>query len=431
MTVRQLAVWLDAYDHPVGVLGDDAVGLPSFRYDEAYLSRRDAMPLSLALPLGNEPFDAYQSRAFFENLLQENDYLSRKLADAKIDRKDLVGVLTLMGKDCAGAVACVPLDEPKPKHPGNLDRDYTPIENLDATVVALARRRPAAPGKQLPSPIAGVQPKMALAVIDGAYCLPQNGAPSTHVLKVAPDDAPLLAENEFCCLDLARRLGVSTVQTKLVTIADRSCLLVSRYDRVQKGRQVYRLHQEDFAQALGLPASDKYEGGMTEHQPSQRGYDQTAIWTLLDKLQQPAEDKRTFLKLTLVNLLLANSDNHAKNHSLIYRQGRYPDLAPAYDLVATPIDVNNRLEFAFRVGAATRFDTLTTEDLITFVMPVAGTRPRARRLCVSLLSELQMLGVTDAIEEASSTASTGLRADLRALWRERWMRLEAHLLALV
>jgi len=38
-----------------------------------------------------------------------------------------------------------------------------------------------------------------------------------------------------------------------------SYLLVERYDRVGAGKDVRRLHQEDFCQALGRPPAAKYE----------------------------------------------------------------------------------------------------------------------------------------------------------------------------
>lgn len=413
-----LSVWLDAYDAPIGTLGDDATGLPTFQYAPGYLDRSDVIPLSLALPLGAAPFSATSTRAFFENLLQENDYLSRQLADANVDRKDLVGVLSLVGKDCAGAVACTPAGDAKPKHPGDLVRDYAPIEDIEKIVASLARKRPATPGKHDQSPIAGVQPKIALTIVDGRYFQPLGGAPSTHILKVAPDDAPLLADNEYACLSLVRALGCRTVVAERRVIEGRGCLLISRYDRVRTDTQVFRLHQEDFAQAIGLQAAQKYERGEGEGR-----YSQAAIWSVIDRTLKPSEDRLNFLRLTLANLIIANSDNHAKNHALVYAAGRYPELTPAYDLVCTPIDPSNSLEFAFRLGGAKNFEELKGEDLVAFAEGFAGSPVRARRACQTILKGFRQIGLEAAMDQAAEGIDATLAQELRDVWRERFARL--------
>ena len=42
-------------------------------YTSAHLARADALPLSLSLPLTDEPYGDIVTRAFFDNLLQERD----------------------------------------------------------------------------------------------------------------------------------------------------------------------------------------------------------------------------------------------------------------------------------------------------------------------------------------------------------------------
>lgn len=58
---------------------------------------------------------------------------------------------------------------------------------------------------------------------------------------------------------LARRIGLEAAPVTTGIAGGRSYLLVGRYDRAGTGHEVYRLHQEDFCQALARPPAAKYE----------------------------------------------------------------------------------------------------------------------------------------------------------------------------
>jgi serine/threonine-protein kinase HipA len=106
-------------------------------------------------------------------------------------------------------------------------------------------------------------------------------------------------------------------------------LLVRRYDRSTgpEPRQVSRLHQEDLCQALGLPPTRKYQG---EGGPSLAD----CVALLRRQAREPLLDTRRLLRWAIFNLIAGNSDGHAKNLSLLYRDA-VPQLAPFYDLVCT------------------------------------------------------------------------------------------------
>lgn len=79
-----------------------------FQYDEVYLSRPDAEPISLTLPLRN---DAYQSPVlfpFFDGLIPEGWLLDVALRNTDISILDRMSLLLLCCKDCIGAVSVVP-----------------------------------------------------------------------------------------------------------------------------------------------------------------------------------------------------------------------------------------------------------------------------------------------------------------------------------
>lgn len=89
------------------------------------------------------------------------------------------------------------------------------------------------------------------------------------------------------------------------------------------GDQVERLHTLDALQLLTLSAQAKYaESGVQ------------ALADVLGKCRTTAIARITLFRWTLYNILIANSDAHLKNISLISGTRGY-ELAPHYDLLST------------------------------------------------------------------------------------------------
>ena len=74
-----------------------------FQYDKEFLEKR--IPISISLPLREEPYESKELFSFFKGLLPEGWYLDIVTAIQKVDREDLFGVLlcTTSG-DTIGAV---------------------------------------------------------------------------------------------------------------------------------------------------------------------------------------------------------------------------------------------------------------------------------------------------------------------------------------
>lgn len=74
-----------------------------FKYDKDFLKKN--MPISISLPLREEPYESKELFSFFKGLLPEGWYLDIVSATQKVDREDLFGVLlcTTSG-DTIGAV---------------------------------------------------------------------------------------------------------------------------------------------------------------------------------------------------------------------------------------------------------------------------------------------------------------------------------------
>ncbi|HZE45512.1 MAG TPA: HipA domain-containing protein, partial [Xanthobacteraceae bacterium] len=367
MTVRlTLDVWLDGVDRPAGTL--DAMDDASlrFRYDPVWLDRTPRA-LSLSLPLGAAPIGDAVARAFFGNLLPENDQMRRVVEREGLDRDDIVGILAHVGADCPGAISCLPAGSPPAKVPGVLASDYRPLDEGEFAAIAegLADRGTLPAAMRDPSPVAGVQRKIALVRLpDGRFALPRDGvrAPTTHILKVPrrADANDALLEDAAC--RMASAVGLQASRSTHVPIEGVDALLIERFDRIVADGTVYRVHQEDFAQALGLPAGLKYErsGGQGGR------FDAAAIRALLRRVAHPAQAVEAFLLVTIFNLAIGNNDNHAKNHALLYDAAGTPTLAPFYDLLPVRLQDRFTADLAFRIGDATHFDDMERDDLAGF-----------------------------------------------------------------
>lgn len=366
-----LAVWMDGYAYPAGLLAKADDGATSFVYAEEYIEA-GGLPLSLSLPVRVDPYGDVATRAYFANLLPENNQLQRILDREGLQRNDVVGLLRYLGADCAGAVSCLPLGVPPVKTPGVLEEDYEPLD--DRAVVRIVknlaefRRLPAELDD--PSPVAGVQGKVALTMLpDGRFALPRSGlrVPTTHILKVPEkrQGRDVRLEETAALLAQACSLEVSVPQAVKIGLDEDEyeALLITRFDRRVENGIVTRIHQEDFAQALGLPSDLKYQ---RKGQPD-RWFDVPAILSVLDRTVDPGGARVSFMLATLFNLCIGNTDNHAKNHAVLYDQGALPRFAPLYDMLPIRMERRYTHQLAFNIGAAEFFDQMVGEDLQAFL----------------------------------------------------------------
>ena len=391
-----LDVYLEAVTDPIGKLTSDDNGSIRFRYTTLDVPH----PISLSLPLQDAPFGDVVARGFFANLLFENEMRDQIMQRHGIAERDIVGLLYHLGADCPGAISCVPEGNPPGQRPGRLGEDYNrlngsftlpddekyvgskvPVDGDLAKIMASLRdHRRLPPETDDPSPLAGVQGKIALTLLpDGTLALPKtgSGAPTTHVLKVPRRAQMASVQREHLATRILSRVQAHTVaQTRVIGEGELQGLLVTRFDRRVDGESVYRIHQEDFCQALGFGDHLKYERNGT----ADRAFTAMMIGKLLQKTQVPARARQAFCEITLANMALGNSDNHAKNHALLYTAAR-PELAPAYDIDPVLLDDVNH-EMAFRVGRARMADDVVLSDLQEFGTALGARgfpKPQQRR----------------------------------------------------
>lgn len=437
MTV--LDVYLEALSDPVGKLSATSDGVMSFIYTTDSLPH----PISASLPVQEEPYGDVAARGFFSNLLFENEMRDQIMQRHGISEGDIVGFLFHLGEDCPGSISCVPEGAPPGKRPGRLDLDYDALDgspqlpddlssvqnalcvsgSLASIMTSLRDRRQIPRTTSDPSPLAGVQGKIALTRLpDGRLGLPKeaSGAPTTHILKVPRAGAMSSVMREHLATRLMSRAQTHPVaQTCVLGEGPLQGLLVARFDRRFDGNAVHRIHQEDFCQALGLGHRLKYERNGLEG----RAFTAGAIGKLLQITRVPAQARQAFFEMTLVNLVLGNSDNHAKNHALLYMSSK-PDLAPAYDIDPVLLDDVTH-EMSFHIGSARVADDITRKDLDHFLKALGArgfSTSQARRsasIIQALLSNADALprpigkGLCDVIHQQAYHLSKNLELGLK------------------
>jgi len=380
--VSNLIVYLNA--ERVGSLKQDGSGLLKFSYDQTWLEKPSAMPLSYSLPLQNEVFLGRKARPFFAGILPE-DGPRKKIAEILgISDTNDFAMLGRIGGECAGAVSLFP-EGVAPTDPNNTRyRELTEPE-LRQIITELPSRPLMVGMNGVRLSLAGAQDKLPVIVRNSGICLPLGDTPSSHILKPEPDRFPGLAINEFYCMNLAQATGLYVPNTEYRPIGKKPCILVKRYDRLtDKDGNTTRLHQEDFCQALGFPPERKYqaEGGPILGD---------CISLLRDWSTAPVLDIPNFINSLIFNVLIGNADAHGKNYSLLYSGGERR-LSPSYDLVSTLAWPALSKDLAMKIGGCESVNAFTIGDWKKMAKKTGlgwpMIRERMAESCHSVLSEL-------------------------------------------
>lgn len=320
----------------VGRLTRHASSAIDFQYEPVWLQGRLTIPVSLSLPLREDRYVGKPVVAVFENLLPDQVQIRQRLAaSVGAEGPDAFSLLSVIGRDCVGALQFLPEGE----SPGEVGEVRgTPLRRDDiATILGQLSETPLGisliEGQEFRISLAGVQEKTALLFHKGRWFRPEGNTATTHILKPPIGrggnalDLSQSVENEFFCLAFTSGLGLPTANAKIEKIAGQSVLIVERFDRLwTKDERLLRLPQEDCCQALGVPSARKYEadGGPGIRQ----------ILELLQGSDDPQTDRRLFFKSQLVFWLLGATDGHAKNFSVRLLPGGRFRLAPLYDIMS-------------------------------------------------------------------------------------------------
>ena len=391
---------------PVGsIFGNDSDSAV-FKYAPSYLMDPNAVPVSLSLPLQTAPFSARRTRTFFEGMLPEG-FTRRAVAEhLRLDVNDYVQILHQLGRECIGALR-VHL------------HDDVPEERYEKLRFEQVRRL-ASEGAEESAALV-VESRLSLAGATGkvglyhdpaadSWYLPRGTAPSTHIVKQSHVRLKQIVPNELLCLTAAKKCGIDVPESFIIDLGsglDADILLASgRYDRLfpKKPQKInglpapLRLHQEDFAQAMGIPASQKYE--------NETRYLGKMFALLRAHSARPVEDQLKLWDRIVFHYLIGNTDGHLKNYSLLYS----PDLktvrlAPAYDIVNTTGYPGMTHSMAFSIGTARQLEEVT-RDSFRFAAQEAGL---GSRMALDRLDDLVERFQTALDQAAVSLESLGVK----------------------
>lgn len=350
MTDRALPVRL--HRRTLGVLTDGPDGRPVMQWDNASGLRLNSEVLSRRLRFGVT--DSAAAISFFGGLLPEGVHLDRLARHAKTTTTDIVGMLAEVGADLAGALRVGP--ERTAGDPVALSR---------AEVRELLREAPGflvgGGGSALP----GFQRKLTLTRGDDGGWVRGNGQiASTHILKPVAADIRSAVESEAYALAVTRAVGLTTFDSWVEELDDLAVLVVERYDRLRTpSGTIDRLHQEDLAQALGLPPAGNHKFERYEPRASLR-----AVASLLDDkatIFAPGTDRERLLRYVTANIALGNTDAHAKNFSLLHDESGGTRLAPLYDVAPLALGFDEGDLLAMYVNSRRHQADITVDDIVS------------------------------------------------------------------
>jgi serine/threonine-protein kinase HipA len=272
--------------------------------------------------------------------------------------------------------------------------------------------------------LAGAQAKIALFREGGRWGRPSGRIPTSHIIKPAVEGLDDHDLNEHLSLQAAGYIGLRVARSEIVEFGDERAIVIERYDRIQDGHGLMRVHQEDLCQAFGLPPTSKYQ--------REGGPGPTQIVDLLRTTDPAAgpQSVASFVDALAFSWLIGGTDAHGKNYSVLL-SGRQVRLAPLYDVASIlPYKDFQRpgLKLAMRIGDEYRLDwiaarhwlrmaremRLDDEALLERVRDLAQRVPeafaraakdaRVRALDTPLPDRL-----TDAVTDRASTCLMALR----------------------
>ena len=339
-----------------------------FSYDESYITSSKARAISLNLSLSKKEFKADATKIFFDGLLPEG-FTRQCVADSiHASSDDYISILRELGNECLGAVQIIDEDKPSVK------AGYTPL-----TIEEIKELAKEGAGKSAELVIkshlslTGASGKVGLYYDEtsGKWYRAQGLAPSTHIVKQSHVRYKNIVLNEQLCLLTAQKLGIEIPESFILhaqagKVNDEDVLFATRrFDRIIDTdsriidglKTPYRLHQEDFAQALGIKSADKYE-------KEGQGYLKRMFDLLQKHSSNPIEDSLKLWRRTVFNCIIGNTDNHIKNTSLIYSKDLSSvRLAPFYDVICTRVYESSTDEMSVSVNGKQNINQITKEDL--------------------------------------------------------------------
>ncbi|WP_026492714.1 HipA domain-containing protein [Butyrivibrio sp. XPD2002] len=355
---------IDGSQVKVGEIEGNSSEDASFSYSKEYVARTDSRAISVSLPIQEEPFSPERTKIFFDGLLPEGFMRKSIATNMHFDENDYLSILYNLGKECLGAIRIDESDEEQ-------ESGYEAITSMQVEELA-------AEGTTKSTEIVikthlsltGASGKVGLYYDEkeGRWYLPCGLAPSTHIVKQSHIRLDGIVTNEQLSMLTAHKCGIDIPESFIINVGqgtDSQVLFATkRYDRIIDEtsqlignlKRPFRVHQEDFAQAMGVAAFEKYE---TDGQ----NYAEKMFEIIRNYARRPLEDQLRLWDRIVFNFVLGNTDAHIKNYSLLYDPHMEGiSLAPAYDMISTVIYESATKDMSFNIGGIRNLDSIDEDS---------------------------------------------------------------------
>lgn len=350
---------------------DIARKVGQLRYGKSYLSRDDAFPLDpIHLPLSQEIFTTKLNKGIFGVLSDAGaDAWGRKLILQlrKTKPQNELEFLIAGATMGVGAISfSLSRTKAKAKQSRNtlddlglLLRGKRAILNAENVSVEVKK------AFQFGDSMGGARPKTLLVDNHQTYLLKFNRA----------DDLYNVARVEYATMLMLTELeGIRTADVRLLE-GEEDALMVKRFDRHFDG--VIESVSHHFISANSLLMNDH-----VNETALRSWYSYGALAELLRKHSASADDAPELFKRMVFNVLIGNTDDHARNHAMLWHlHERYWRLAPAYDV----LPISNSKEHGLGIGDDGRAGTV--ENLVSQSRRF-GLQPYKARAIIKEVQEL-------------------------------------------
>ena len=217
---------------------DERPGDYTFVFDSGIARAHEGdIAISVSLPVRSEPYGPREARPFFEGLLPELGVREDIARNLKLSNENSFGLLSALGRDSAGAVVLLPDGEPLTSAGST---EWLTEHELNELIARLPTSPLGISGaSKIRLSLAGLQRKAVLVRSgDGTFGLPNEAAPSTHILKPQYPDTRFnnLVYNEAFCMRVAECVGLSVARHR-ADLRWRGSLPTRRTIRSEHGRR--------------------------------------------------------------------------------------------------------------------------------------------------------------------------------------------------
>lgn len=318
-------------------------GVPFGRlvYGKTYLENPETVEIDpIVLRLAPRTYETTGLGGVFGALRDAGpDHWGRRVIERHAGRAPLseLDYLLLSPDDRAGALGFgLHRAPPAPRRQFNQTLDLDRLQQIAAAIVA---------NEDLPADTAiGQVEELMLIGTSMGGARPKAVVEDRHGLWLAKfnrsDDRWNSARVEHAMLLLARSCGITTAESRVVSVGGRDVLLVKRFDR-EKTKEGY-LRARMISGLTILGAGDTH-----------LDRDRWSYVLLAEELRRvsahPGPDAAELFKRMCFNALISNLDDHPRNHAVVAKNREWR-LSPAYDLTpSTPVSLERR-DLALAVG---------------------------------------------------------------------------------